>query len=53
MICPVCGDPKAEAICARCGTDLRALAGEQGEVHLEIVTIRATDPDREARKPAA
>lgn len=36
MKCPVCGFENGERVCARCGTDLDALEGTDGEPRLEI-----------------
>lgn len=36
MTCPVCGYEDEGRVCARCGTDLDALEGADGEPHLEI-----------------
>ncbi len=46
MRCAVCGYEDHDRVCARCGTDLEALEGHDGEARLEILPI-------ERRKPAA
>lgn len=48
MTCPVCGYSEVEGVCARCGTDLLALAGEGGEARLEVVAVTEDRPPRKA-----
>jgi len=36
VTCPVCGFEGDERVCARCGTDLAALQGADGQPRLEI-----------------
>jgi hypothetical protein len=35
-MCPVCGFEDGDRVCGRCGTDLDALEGADGEPRLEI-----------------
>jgi len=37
--CAVCGYEDDARVCARCGTDLEALEGHDGEARLEILPI--------------
>lgn len=46
MVCPVCGHREAGALCPRCGTDLRALAGEDGAARLEVAAVAEPTRDR-------
>jgi len=52
MICPICGNAEVGDSCLRCGTDLRALAGVDGDVRLEVAVIESRAPERHLRKPA-
>ena len=49
MACDVCGYPETNGICSRCGTDLRALAGEDGDIRLEISAVSAPGSGRTRR----
>lgn len=48
MTCPICGEPEARGVCARCGTDLPALLGDPGDARLEVAPVHA--PATRARK---
>ena len=50
MSCPVCGALDAGAVCTRCGTDLRALAGKPGEARLEVAVIALPEREHASRK---
>lgn len=50
MGCPVCGHPDARALCSQCGTDLRALSGEDGPSRLAVVAVSAAGPSRAPSK---
>ncbi|HEV8595524.1 MAG TPA: hypothetical protein VGR51_08360 [Thermoplasmata archaeon] len=50
MPCPVCGHQEAGALCPRCGTDIRALSGEDGKARLEVIAVPRSASERHAKK---
>ena len=42
--CPVCGFGSEDRVCGRCGTDLDALEGANGEPRLEIRPMQKSRP---------